>query len=257
MIGADHCIKALAARFPPREYALIEQVANGTGSHARRWADAVAISLWPSRGLLVHGFEIKVYKTDWKRELANPEKSSKVQAYCDHWWIVAPEGLVETDELPPTWGLIDVLKGGKSKVRVKAPKLDAQPLTRTFVAAVMRKYADSHDAIVRRECVRAREEGAESGAGELAHRLKVTTEDLQKLHKQIDEFEKASGVKIRYGWDLPNIGKAVDVLMHRGRNIVEDMRTDAERYRRTAELLDRGATEIAEALPKEDIAKPA
>ena len=55
-----------------------------------RYADAVAMNLFPSRGLALHGFEIKVSKSDFKSEIENPEKSVPVQQYCDHWWIVAP-----------------------------------------------------------------------------------------------------------------------------------------------------------------------
>ena len=33
-----------------------------------RYADAIAMNLWPSRGLAVHGFEIKISRGDWQRE---------------------------------------------------------------------------------------------------------------------------------------------------------------------------------------------
>ena len=35
----------------------------------RRYADAVAMNLWPSKGLALHGFEIKVSRSDFLTEL--------------------------------------------------------------------------------------------------------------------------------------------------------------------------------------------
>ena len=45
--------------------------------------DAVIMSLWPSRGLELHGVEIKVSRADWKREAADPAKAEAIAAYCD------------------------------------------------------------------------------------------------------------------------------------------------------------------------------
>ena len=43
--------RLLSGRFPSGSYALLRHVANGTGSRSYRWADAVAMGTWPSRGL--------------------------------------------------------------------------------------------------------------------------------------------------------------------------------------------------------------
>jgi hypothetical protein len=66
-------------------WALFGNVRNTTGSGSRqeRYADGIAVSLWPSRGLEIHGIEIKVDRQDWKRELADPElqKASHAEGY--------------------------------------------------------------------------------------------------------------------------------------------------------------------------------
>src|SRR5438876_1169784 len=70
-------------------------------------ADALAMSLWPSRGLELHGFEIKASRADWRTELRNPETADEIATRCDRWWIVAGSADIVTDgELPPTWGLL-------------------------------------------------------------------------------------------------------------------------------------------------------
>ena len=103
---------ALRARYCAPEHALFFEVANGTGSNIRRYADAVAMNLFPSRGLTLSGFEVKVSKHDWRRELKSPHKAEEgIFKYCDHWWVVAPSGIVGKDELPSTWGLLEFSDG--------------------------------------------------------------------------------------------------------------------------------------------------
>ncbi len=59
-VTADDLWKALPRRYPQTEYALFSQVRNATGFASRiRTADAIALSLWPSRGLALYGFEFK------------------------------------------------------------------------------------------------------------------------------------------------------------------------------------------------------
>ncbi|WP_199902756.1 hypothetical protein, partial [Azospirillum sp. B4] len=49
---------ALRARYPAAEYALVFEVAEAVGMGAHRRADALVMSLWPSRGLTLQGYEI-------------------------------------------------------------------------------------------------------------------------------------------------------------------------------------------------------
>lgn len=85
----------------------LEQVADGTGHHQSRWADAIAICVWPSRGYDLPGFEVKVSRGDWINELKDPAKSASVQRFCNRRWLaVASDKIVQPGELPPTWGLL-------------------------------------------------------------------------------------------------------------------------------------------------------
>lgn len=71
----------LAKVFPPPAFVLLPQVRNGTGFSRRRTrtADAIAASVWPSRGLYLVGVEIKVCVHDWRRELADAAKSESAE----------------------------------------------------------------------------------------------------------------------------------------------------------------------------------
>jgi hypothetical protein len=73
---------ALMNRYCAPEWATFFEVANSTGGGAVRSADAVAMSLYPSRGLRLHGFEIKVSRSDWLHELKQPDKSVAVQRFA-------------------------------------------------------------------------------------------------------------------------------------------------------------------------------
>lgn len=138
---AKALLEKLRAKYDPRSWAFFANVPNGTGYSQKRTADAVAMSLWPSEGLALHGFELKVSRGDWLRELKQPDKAAEVKRYCDYWWLVASShDVVKNDAMPAGWGLM-VVQHGKLIVEVEAPKLEAAALDRTFVAALVRKVA--------------------------------------------------------------------------------------------------------------------
>lgn len=132
---------ALRERYCKPEWAIFFEVANSTGARHLRYADAVAMNLFPSRGLEIHGFEVKVDRRDWIKELKNPDKAEAVFKYCDRWWVVATEHVVRPDELPSTWGLIEA-KNGKLRQDVIAPLLKPVRLDRAFAAALIRRAGE-------------------------------------------------------------------------------------------------------------------
>lgn len=243
-ITARDCVEALRSRFEARAYAIFEEVSNGTGSRARRRADAVAMSLWPSRGLMLHGFEVKVSRQDWKRELSNPAKSSEIQSYCDHWWIVSPLGIVAADELPPTWGLLEVTEKKKTLVTAAAPKLECKPFDRHFVAALLRRAAERVDAQVSEAFSRGRDRGAIDGKPAIESKLRMFQEQSERLEKIIADFHQASGINLLYEHDVPRIGKLVERLRYGAPDVSQEFRRDAERYRAHAKMLEESAEEV-------------
>ena len=58
-------MKLLRGRHPAHCWAFFENVPNATGYAQRRTADAVAMALWPSLGLELHGFELKISRGDF------------------------------------------------------------------------------------------------------------------------------------------------------------------------------------------------
>lgn len=136
---------ALAKKYAEPEWVIAFEVRNGTGwvKNERR-ADAVALNCYPSRGLSLLGFEIKASRSDWLRELKNPDKAERISAYCDTWWIVAPAGIVKTEEVPHLWGLIEHDGSGltTTKQALALRSIQADP-PRQFWASLIRSIAQS------------------------------------------------------------------------------------------------------------------
>lgn len=188
-------------------WACFDEVADGTGRNCNRHCDALAMSLWPSRGLFIRGFEIKVSRSDYKNELGNPEKAEAVARFCDEWYIVAPDGLVKdiTTELPPAWGLM-VPNKGKGLTTVRAAKfVKGKTVTRSFLAAVFRSAQRSVADVLKHHVPRSEIEeqleksyqrGLDGGPG---YRNELRKE-LDGANKALKEFEEHTGIKIM-GYD--------------------------------------------------------
>lgn len=83
----------------------------------------------------VHGFEVKVSRSDWLREHRTHEgpfafgwKSYPWGRYCTHWWLVVPhKDIMRPDELPDGWGLLV----GSKRLRAvhQAARRPAEPMS--------------------------------------------------------------------------------------------------------------------------------
>lgn len=134
---------ALRKRCAAPQWCLLEEVRESVGHGSKRSADAIAMSTWEGRGLELHGFELKASRSDWLRELKDPEKAEPLTRYCDRWWVVAADaGIVRDGELPPGWGLL-VLRGSVLQTAVGAPKRESvSSPDRPFLAALLRRAAE-------------------------------------------------------------------------------------------------------------------
>lgn len=106
-----------------------------------RTIDALVIDTWPSSGHLIHGFEVKVSRSDWLTELNDPDKAEAFKPYCDHWWLVVSDAAIVRDDLPHGWGLLAVGPNGSLRIRRRAPRLDRQPMPIGMTAAWLRATA--------------------------------------------------------------------------------------------------------------------
>ena len=107
------------------------------GTGPLRTIDALVVDLWPSSGNAIHGFEVKVSRSDWLTELKDPEKAEAFRPYCDHWWLAVPDAAIVRNDLPAEWGLL-VVTNGTLRARVKAPKLARHTMPFGMTAAWLR-----------------------------------------------------------------------------------------------------------------------
>jgi hypothetical protein len=240
-MNADDLMVALKRRYAAPAWCLLPQVRNGTGfTRSPRTADALAMSLWPSRGLELHGFEIKVSRADLRREIADPRKAEEIAQFCDRWWLVLAEReLADLELLPSTWGVL-IPRGGKLVALREAEKMDPTPINRLFLAAVLRKAYDVvvPKAEIEAELKAAREAGRKDQEWSQNNHTDMLRRNHEQLQASVQEFEKASGVQIGT-YDGGRIGAAVKTVLDRGRDrILEDCREQRERLRKVSSYLD-------------------
>lgn len=182
---------ALVKTYAPPSHRVFFEVSNDTGHKAKRWIDAVAIGIWPSTGHEIIGIEIKVSRSDWLRELKEPAKAQELMRFCTRWYLACPAGLVKPDELPATWGMMTLTKGGLMRDVVKAKLLSPEPLTVGFMSACLRNSNAVDMELISRmveERVSAREKSFEET---IEREVKRRQQDVAQRTK---EAEKVAAV---------------------------------------------------------------
>lgn len=122
-------------------YVAASHVRSHAGFDARRTADFIAMDLWPSKGLCLHGHEVKVSRADWLTELKHPEKAGEFIPFMDYWWLVVSDAkIVRPGELPEGWGLM-AKNGTQLVVKRQATRRTAEPMPKSMMAAFLRAVA--------------------------------------------------------------------------------------------------------------------
>jgi hypothetical protein len=127
-------------------YAVARHVRSHAGFDARRTADFLAMDLWPSKGCVLHGHEVKVSRSDWLHELKQPEKAAEFIPFVNYWWLVVSDAaFVRDGELPDGWGLMAV-RSDRLVVVKPAVLRDAKSMNRSRLAAFVRAVAKTAGA---------------------------------------------------------------------------------------------------------------
>ena len=207
-VSASSVLDALRnGPFPAAAFAWLYEVSNGTGWGQKRYADALVLSCWPSRGIHLTGIEVKVDRADWVREFRNPEKAEEIRRWCAFWYLAAPPDVVKLDEVPDTWGFYEVR--GKKALRIKkAPEQKTDALDLPFVASIFRRATSLQESARqlgrqegRAECDAAAFEKLRQDANEArskqndAERAReMTTTAYDNLLANVRQFEREAGL---------------------------------------------------------------
>lgn len=193
-------------------YQTFFEVGNDTGARVSRHADAVSIGIWPSTGHQVHGFEVKVSRTDFLNEMKDPAKSQAIFRFCHRWSLATPPGLVKADELPPNWGLI-TWDGRTLRTVKQAPLLTPEPLSAGFVAAVVRRAGEADGALISAAVEKARREWQEKRHDRELERLKEgNTAEAKRAIEIVEKLQESLGADYIHTFEVPEIVAAVKIV---------------------------------------------
>lgn len=79
-------------------------------------ADALYVGFTSTSGRLLVGHELKVTRSDWLRELAQPGKADPWADECHAFYVVAAPDVAKPEELPDGWGLM--VPGATTRTRL-------------------------------------------------------------------------------------------------------------------------------------------
>ncbi len=160
--------------------------------------DFMAIQGWQSRGRVSMGFEVKVSRSDWLRELKEVAKAEPLVPLCTHWWVVAPPDVVKLEEMPATWGLLTVhaeqMRAAKQAATL-APELWSQEVWQCMLLRLASRTSAADEEI--QLAVRKAKKEAEETFGSRSRRnYQHETEEHQRLKGEVEAFTKATGLEL-------------------------------------------------------------
>lgn len=169
---------AIDARYEPPEWHLEREV-----TLAGRRLDIVALNLWGARDYRIVGFELKVDRGDWLRELADFRKTDEWCAVVDQFYVVTPPKLIKAEELPEGWGHLE-LCGSKMMTRRHAAMKTGTTLPREVAARFIGRLADALRRRVREEDIAIRNEIADEIEKRLRDQLQRSTENERQANEK-------------------------------------------------------------------------
>lgn len=227
--------KALYSKYPAGQYAMLKEVRDAAGHYANRSCDIMAMGLWPSRGLELHGIEVKSIRSDWLKELKVPEKQESIFQHCDRFWLYATnEDVAFEKEIPKNWGYM-LFNGKKLVVKKEAPLLKSKPMSRTMLASMLKNATERliHKETIEDKLLVEFERGKESRQFELEKELK----QLRPINKTVEEFKAAVGMDLAqiancYHSDgyIKSLGDAVNIILD-GKNNIKEYALDLNRIK--------------------------
>jgi hypothetical protein len=125
---------------------------------SRQRYDALAVGIWPSSKQLVHGFELKVSRSDLLHELRDLTKSEEAARNVDRFWLVLGDKTIlrDTDLVPDSWGILAAVGRGLRIIRDAQPQEGALTrslligaVTRSLVQPTIGREVRYRDALVR------------------------------------------------------------------------------------------------------------
>ena len=144
-MDANDILAVLRVRHPPRDWAFFPELRIGTGYNKRLgdpWEQRIdlwVMCFYPSRRLERIAYEIKVTRTDFRRELKHPGKRRAAMSLSNRFYFVAPEGVLWEGDMPPGCGLLEAREDGSFRLARSAPWRECADPPWRFVASLARR----------------------------------------------------------------------------------------------------------------------
>lgn len=203
-ITADDILVHLSDMYSDaNQYVCAAEVSPRTGAWERR-IDFLVMHCYDSEQLKIQGYEIKISKSDLKRELEDPDKHAVFFDAIDFYWLIAPKQVVDNiDLIPPKWGVRAVWSDESGKIvsrTVRKPtclhdeQMYSRKIRKTFMASFCR-------AISKQSLTKAK----------LHEQQRSLEEDIRKKV----ESELTNGGRVVPNWKLESL--------ERCKRLVEDL----------------------------------
>ena len=244
----------LRTRYSLPEWASFEEVSVGN-----RRADFVAVNLYQSRFAIV-GIEVKEQRSDWLRELADPQKMEPLFAVCHSVYLAVPDPKIVQDDLPAGWGLL-IPRGGRLHTK-KRPRANKPKYSNQFWVRLMAKMAHEQEGVVHRRVGEARELMRAQLDSEEVRRLRKEVArhecNSQAFRTQLESAHKENGrliaaadwLKAMHPWERANALRAVDFVRNAHWLSQEGRMSETGRIVRDAEDVLRNAIEMQDKMTK-------
>lgn len=245
----DHDLReAIIARYEPPEWRLEHEV-----TLAGRRLDVVAFNLFQSRQFRVVGFELKVSRGDWLRELADVRKNEEWCRVVDDFYIVTAPKIIAKDEVPAGWGHLELCGSRMMKRAVPSSAPISPTLPREVVARFLARQAEKHEHERTREREQMRRDIYTHLRDQAQADVARRTEDLEAknaaLEATVAQFCDLAGIPDTWGRDAAVLRCA---------RVLAEFRHDEQRLRqeiaRSFNILDAHHRRLSELVQGEEVA---
>lgn len=202
-VTADRCTASvmrelLRMKFDDhRRYAVAEEVGNQTGFQKRR-LDMVVVDVYESNGYSVEGIEIKVSKSDLRKELQDASKHNIFFDDLDYYSLAAPLEVIDKDLIPKHWGIYAAKMGDdgvwylrtiRKPLALHDKRVDT--IGRGFFACLSRAIACQSPTAskLNQAEMRGYERGVEHERNNMGYRERMVKEKLERLSELEKLFE--------------------------------------------------------------------
>jgi len=192
-VSAGELAAEIRRRYEPPEWFVEGELTLGS-----RRLDLVAFGCWGQRRIV--GFEIKVERGDWLRELGDFRKSEEWCAVVDAFYLATVPGVVKGDELPEGWGLLE-LTGSRLMTRRHATTRTDPPATfpRALATRLLSRRAQAESTANFQAEWKARDalrvEAEEAVRQRLEGEYKRDAETMDRIRRERDEIFLALGIR--------------------------------------------------------------